>query len=85
MHMDRAIFDLRASVEATSLYILICALLDQGEERVTLNRAFQQWNGTREELMQAADELSRRGVVSFPRGSWGDDDPVRLESRESWR
>ncbi len=45
MHMDRAIFNLEASVEATSLYILLCALLDQGEP-LTLDRAHRamEWN-----------------------------------------
>ena len=29
--MDRAIFDLDASVEATSLYIILCSLMDAGQ------------------------------------------------------
>ena len=63
MHMDRAIFELNAGVEATSLYILLCALLDQGES-LTLNRARAQWNGDEKELFEAAAELVRRGVLS---------------------
>ena len=63
MHMDRAIFNLEASVEATSLYILLCALLDQGEP-LTLDRAQLQWNGSREDLVKAAAELIQRGVVA---------------------
>ena len=63
MHMDRAIFNLEASVEATSLYILLCALLDQGEP-LTLDRAHLQWNGTREDLVKAAAELIQRGVLA---------------------
>jgi hypothetical protein len=61
--MDRAIFDLRASVEATSLYILLCALSDQGET-LTLERAGVPWNGTGEELVKAAEELIHRGVLA---------------------
>lgn len=61
--MDRAIFDLQASVEATSLYILLCAIVDQGETP-TLGRAGMQWNGTEEGLYQAAAELMRRGVLA---------------------
>jgi len=78
MHMDRAIFDLNASISATSLYILMCALLDQGEEGITLDRASLQWNGSREELHAAAEELVRRGVLS------GGDGHFHVRSREEW-
>jgi hypothetical protein len=62
VHMDRAIFNLETSVEATSLYILLCALLDQGEP-LTLERASVPWNGTAEDLVKAAEELIQRGVL----------------------
>ncbi|MDR3556181.1 MAG: hypothetical protein P4L55_15625 [Syntrophobacteraceae bacterium] len=63
MHMDRAIFDLKISVEATSLYILLCALMDAGEDP-TLDNAATKWTGTRETLEQAARELIERCVVA---------------------
>ena len=62
MNMDRAIFDLRASVEATSLYILLCALMDQGVPP-TLEEASQKWPGPRESLLEAARELIERCVI----------------------
>lgn len=83
MYMDRAIFDLNASVGATSLYILICALLDQGEEHMTLDRAMVQWNGTWEELHTAALELIRRGVLSTS-DSESEMGPLHVNSREKW-
>jgi hypothetical protein len=76
--MDRAIFDLNASVGATSLYILICALLDQGEQGITLDRVSLQWNGSREELHVAAEELVRRGVLS------GGDGHFHVNSKGKW-
>jgi hypothetical protein len=82
MHMDRAIFDLKASVEATSLYILLCALLDQGEVP-TLNRATAQWNGSRASLIAAADELILRCVLRGDQSSNGDQ-PLELNPREKW-
>jgi hypothetical protein len=82
MHMDRAIFDLNASVEATSLYILICALLDQ-QELPTLNRAKVQWNGSSENLVSAIEELMRRGVLQ-KMNPLRDDEPLRLNRREEW-
>jgi len=81
MHMDRAIFNLGLSVEATSLYILICALLDQ-KEVPTLNRARIQWNDSEEKLLSAVEELAERGVVA--RRPAGGDDPLRLNARENW-
>jgi hypothetical protein len=83
MHMDRAIFDLQASVGATSLYILICALMDQGDKNVTLGRASRKWNGTREELHQALEELIQRGVLSAADGR-GEDVPLQVNPRENW-
>ncbi len=61
--MDRAIFNLQASIEATSLYILLCALEDEAQP-LTLERASRQWNGTRDGLLIAAEELVKRGVLS---------------------
>ena len=63
MHMDRSIFNLEASVEATSLYILLCALADE-KEPLTLERASLQWNGTGKDLLEAAAELLQRGVLT---------------------
>jgi hypothetical protein len=82
MHMDRAIFDLNASVEATSLYILICALLDQ-QELPTLKRAKVQWNGSGENLMSATEELMRRGVLQVMH-PLRDDEPLRVNPRHEW-
>lgn len=62
MNMDRAIFDLDASVEATSLYIILCALMDAGVAP-TLEQARLKWNGTEGSLAAAAEELVRRGVL----------------------
>lgn len=63
MNMDRAIFDLEISVEATSLYILLCALMDAGEDP-TLENAFPKWNGTEESLTTAVGELIERCVIT---------------------
>jgi hypothetical protein len=64
MNMDRAIFDLNASVEATSLYILLCALMDGGQAP-TIQEALEKWTGTEETLMAAVEELARRGVLNI--------------------
>jgi hypothetical protein len=63
MNMDRAIFDLGTSVEATSLYILLCALMD-GEQAPTLENALAKWTGSEESMLAAAEELISRCVLS---------------------
>ena len=63
MNMDRAIFDIELSVEATSLYILLCALMDGGEPP-TLENALPKWAGTEESLLNAAHELIGRCIIS---------------------
>ena len=82
MNMDRAIFDLKISVEATSLYILLCALMDGGLAP-TLEHALPRWTGTEESLMAAARELISRCIIT---GS----DPIPKEmhlhptTRDKW-
>ena len=83
MHMDRSIFNLEASVEATSLYILLCALADE-QEPLTLERASLQWNGTRKDLLEAAMELLQRGVLTGNQ-PLTDDQPLHLNPSHEWR
>ena len=83
MHMDRAIFDLRASVEATSLYIILCSLLDRGDAP-TLENARVLWSGPPEGLAAALRELMALGVVSAPENP-ADSDHLHPTSRLEWR
>lgn len=62
MHMDRAVFDLKVSVQAVSLYILICALLDDGREP-TLDAVRAQWSASESAFQDAVAELAARGVI----------------------
>jgi len=80
--MDRAIFDMNLGVEATSLYILICALCDQGEIP-TLARIRVQWNGSAEGLLDAAEELVRHGVAdgSLP---VRENEPLHINPKGKW-
>jgi hypothetical protein len=81
--MDRAIFELNASVEATSLYILLCALAEQGGP-ITLHDARSRWNGTEEDLFTAAEELIRCRVLDAA-DPLREDTPLQLTSQEQWR
>ncbi|MHC1742859.1 MAG: hypothetical protein AB9873_07480 [Syntrophobacteraceae bacterium] len=82
-HMSQAIFHLKASVPATSLYLLICSMLDEGRAP-TLDRARGQWTGTEESFNGAVDELTRRGVLQPPR-PLENGKPVGLYLSSHWR
>lgn len=82
-HMDQTIFHLRASVPATSLYILICSLLDEGQPP-TLERMRKMWNGTEEELDAAIEELTQRGILVPPQ-VMTNGRPMQLDLTSNWR
>ena len=60
--MDRKIFDLNLSVEATSAYILICNLADSGTP-ITIESAETFWNDKPEALVSALKELNHHGII----------------------
>ncbi len=82
MIMDREIFNLKASTEATSLYILICALMDMGQSP-TLHEVRARWTGDEQSLRNAARELVSRGVLDAAQPS-DEDAPFALRSRSDW-
>ena len=60
--MDREIFNLNLSVEATSAYILICNLAESGTP-ITIESAGTFWNDTPEALVSALEELKRHSII----------------------
>ncbi len=82
MNMDRDIFNLKASTEATSLYILICALKDLGQ-LPTLPEIRAKWTGNEESLRNALKELMLRGVLDASH-SLSEDEPFAIRSRADW-
>jgi hypothetical protein len=62
MLMDRKIFSLNLSVEATSAYILICTMADSGTP-VTIESAETFWNDSPEALTRAFEELNRHRII----------------------
>jgi len=61
-HMDRTIFLRNLSTVATSLYIMICQLLDD-DLSPTPARLRKVWNGTEPDLAVAAEELVKEGIL----------------------
>lgn len=82
MNMDRDIFTLKASTEATSLYILICALMDIGQSP-TLAEVKSKWTGDEDSLRNAARELVGRGVLESAEPA-APDAPFAVRSRKDW-
>lgn len=62
MVMDRKIFSLNLSVEATSAYILMCTLAESGTP-ITIESAGTFWNDTPEALVSALEELDRHRII----------------------
>jgi hypothetical protein len=68
--MDQRIFDLKLSVEATSLYLLLVALSDAGTP-LNQENAARFWNSPLEQLGLAFTELvAQRVLGADPDGSW---------------
>jgi hypothetical protein len=82
MSMDRMIFEMKASVLATSLYMLLCSHLDEGQ-KPTLNLARRVWNSTEEDLAEAARELIGLNVLK-PIDPLEFDLPISINPREKW-
>ena len=60
--MDRLIFNLKLSVEATSAYILISAILGEGQ-RPSLDLIKNRWAAPDPALEEALEELIGRNVI----------------------
>jgi hypothetical protein len=60
--MNREIFNLNLSVEATSAYILICNLAESGTP-ITIESAGTFWNDKPEALVSALEELKCHRIV----------------------
>lgn len=82
MTMDRMIFECNAGVYATSLYIILCSRIDDGE-KPTLNSALEVWNGTEEKLLEAAGELVDLRIIR-PIEPLDFNRRVHLNPREEW-
>ena len=62
--MDRAIFDLNLSVEATSAYILLDSLTNSGRQPAPREALFASWNDDPQALADALAELERHWIIS---------------------
>ncbi len=82
MHMDRAIFNQKASVEAVSLYIIVCSLLDEGLSP-NLDYIRSRWSGDEEALHKAIDELAGCGILQSGTPV-REEDTLRVNASDKW-
>lgn len=81
--MDRRIFSHGLSVEAVSLYILCCTLVDQGRT-VSRRNIAPVWNSSEEDLNTAFSELEKRGVVRRILSDLAGNDVFRVMDSGEW-
>ncbi|MHC1724472.1 MAG: hypothetical protein AB9866_00330 [Syntrophobacteraceae bacterium] len=82
MKMDKMIFELNPSVHATSLYLIVCSFLDEGQTP-TINQVLQAWNGTEDDLARAVSELCDLRILK-PMDLMHNDRELLLNQRENW-
>ena len=70
--MDREIFKLGLSVEATSAYILVTSLVGENT-RPSIEALQAKWTGSNQDLDQALAELTGRNVIQPRKGPEGED------------
>jgi hypothetical protein len=82
--MDQKIFDLNLSVEATSLYLLACGLMD-ADKRLSLANLKEYWNSTPQKLEEAIDELGRLKILELRVSDGKGQTIYRVTDSDSWQ
>ena len=82
--MDRGIFSMGLSVEAVSLYILLCTLADQGRP-VSRRNVTPAWNSSEASMAAAFSELEKHGVVRKILSDLAGNDVYRIMDSGEWR
>ena len=82
--MDRKIFTMGLSVEAVSLYILCCSLVDQGRT-VSSRNILPVWNSSEKDLESAFVELERSGIARRILSDLAGNEVFRIMDSGEWR
>jgi predicted HTH transcriptional regulator len=82
--MSQKIFSMNLDVEAVSLYLLCCAVVDAGTA-ITRTLLREKWNGTQEELNRQIDRLEEMNIL-VRKGRTGNGESVFVVADEKkWR
>ncbi len=82
MKMDPMVFELNPGVHATSLYLIICSYMDEGQ-KPTINHVLNAWNGTEQNLIDAVGELADLRILK-PMEPLQYNRELLLNQREDW-
>jgi hypothetical protein len=82
--MNQEIFNARLSVETVSLYLLCCALADEGAS-ITLEKLRERWNSTEADLQQSLNELTGKNILRRGAADGSDDADYRLTKHTHWQ
>ena len=82
MLMEREIFNLQLSIEATSAYILMCSLQEKGKI-LTIKTISPYWQGTDEELKAAISELKEYNVIEET--NYSDSSRYLIKRQSNWQ
>ncbi|ACL06716.1 hypothetical protein [Desulfatibacillum aliphaticivorans] len=81
--MDQRIFSLDLPVEAVSLYLLCCGLVDGGAT-VSAKNIIGMWNGTPDELTNAHKILEAKNIVIKILSDGEGHDMYRVMDADEW-
>lgn len=82
--MDQAIFKTGLSVEAVSLYLLCCSLVDV-DTTVSSRNIRKFWTGTPEHLAQAFKDLEGRNILKKILSDQDKTEIFRIMEPKDWR
>lgn len=81
--MSQKIFKMNLGVEAVSVYLLCCGIIDNGET-ITTKNLLKIWNGTMDVLQKSLSELEKsdiiRRIISDREGNEG----FKLTNDKNW-
>ena len=81
---NQQIFTLGLGVEAVSLYLLCCSLLDAGQE-LSLATISPTWNLSHNDLIANLEILLHRGILAATGEAAADTTRFRVQPEASWR
>lgn len=82
--MDQKIFSMELSVEAVSLYLLCCGLIDQ-DATVSSKNIANTWNSTPKALLQAHADLEKGGIIKKILSDKKGNDIFRVMDSDQWK
>ena len=81
--MNKKIFTMRLSIDATSLYILCCSLIDS-DSVISTKNILELWNSTPAALKQSLEDLKQKNILREILSDGEDKKIYKLENQKKW-